>query len=202
MVLLFLIFLGAAFYMIVFVRVVPPISGKLVDAVTGKPVPGMSVCLQVDADGLGHHQLLRREVTKSNDSGRFFLAPSIHDMAVLQTWEGYSIRVTDPQSDNAVPCGPNLGPGLNEVHPGQSVGGREDKTRYFPVVLLKQGENDHNRNTTQRALRSPLAMRVALIPLLPNVDECGRIQDSTLARDCRDLNAEALADRKGSVPNP
>jgi hypothetical protein len=36
-----------------FVRVVPPVSTEVVDAITGKPVPGISVCLQAEAINLG-----------------------------------------------------------------------------------------------------------------------------------------------------
>jgi hypothetical protein len=39
--------LVVSLYMVVFVRVVPPISATLVDAVSGKPVAGMNLCLQV-----------------------------------------------------------------------------------------------------------------------------------------------------------
>jgi hypothetical protein len=43
--LLVLAALAVGLYSVVFVRVVPPISVTLVDAVSGKPVAGMNVCL-------------------------------------------------------------------------------------------------------------------------------------------------------------
>ena len=47
------ILLVSALFVLSSVRVVPPISAKVVDAITGKPVPGMSVCLQVEGMNLG-----------------------------------------------------------------------------------------------------------------------------------------------------
>jgi hypothetical protein len=52
LVLLIGILLASGLYIHLFVHVVPPISGKVVDAITGQPVPGMKVCLQVDSDVL------------------------------------------------------------------------------------------------------------------------------------------------------
>jgi hypothetical protein len=98
---------------------------------------------------------------------------------LLWTLEGYSIRVTDPESDLAVPCGSVLGPGLNEVHSGQQVN-IGDTAKYFLVVLVKQGDSVRNRlvwSSTQRPMGFPLSIRIALIPVLPNVDECKRIED-------------------------
>ncbi len=39
-------FLFAVSYGVLFIRIVPPRSVRLVDAVTGKPIPGMNVCIQ------------------------------------------------------------------------------------------------------------------------------------------------------------
>jgi hypothetical protein len=39
----------------------------------------------------------------------------------------------------------------------------------------------------------PLSIRIALIPLLPNVDECKQTEDPRLDDDCRQLSTEAKA---------
>jgi hypothetical protein len=139
LVLLIGILLAGGLYIHLFVHVVPPISGKVVDAITGQPVPGMKVCLQVDSDVLD--QVPRKEVSRSSGSGKFFVSPSVYDRGPRWTPEGYSIRVTDPENDLAVPCGSVLGPGLNEVHSGQQVNHHGDTAGYFPVVLVKQGDS-------------------------------------------------------------
>jgi hypothetical protein len=50
-------FLGYCLLFIVapmFVGAVPPISGRIVDAVSGKPVAGMNVCLEATNHRLGN----------------------------------------------------------------------------------------------------------------------------------------------------
>jgi hypothetical protein len=137
----------------------------------------------------------RGKKCRSSGSGKFFFSPSVYDRGLLWTLEGYSIRVTDPESDLAVPCGSVLGPGLNEVHSGQQVN-IGDTAKYFLVVLVKQGDSVRNRlvwSSTQRPMGFPLSIRIALIPVLPNVDECKQIEDPRLDDDCRQLNTEAKA---------
>jgi hypothetical protein len=194
------IIVAAGVYARLFVRVVPPLFGQVVDAVTGKPVKGMSVCLEAGTYAfgyaLGHRRVLRSEVATTDASGRFSFWPSALDMAMLETWDGYSIRVTDPRTDFAALCGPNLGPGLNEVHPDQFLQVQGDGTEYLPVSLVRQGEslrNDVGWSSTRRPITSTWKMRVPLVPVLSNVGECKLIQDTSLAEDCRRLNAEAMA---------
>jgi hypothetical protein len=52
LVLLIGILSAGGLYIHLFVHVVPPICGKVVDGITGQPVPGMQVCLQVDSEVL------------------------------------------------------------------------------------------------------------------------------------------------------
>jgi hypothetical protein len=89
----------------------------------------MKFCLQVDSDVLD--QVPRKEVSRSSGSGKFFFSPSVYDRGLLWTLEGYSIRVTDPEIDLAVPCGSVLGPGLNEVHSGQQGNHHGDTAGIF-----------------------------------------------------------------------
>jgi len=78
--LLVLTFLVATLYGYAFVRVVPPISAKVVDAVTAKPIAGINVCLQVDTGGFGKPKVVRTEMARTDDSGRFFFWPSVHEI--------------------------------------------------------------------------------------------------------------------------
>jgi hypothetical protein len=189
--------LFAGLYAYIFVHIVPPISAKVIDAVTAKPITGINVCLQVDTEGLGHPKVVRSEMARTDDSGRFFFWPTVHDMHLLQDWQGFSIRLTDPRNDFAVPCGADLGPGLSEVHPGQVVNRSTGTKSYFPVVLVEYTDATLNNlwSATRRPMGFPLKMQISLIPMLRKLDDCYQIQDSSLAENCRQLNTEATAYR-------
>jgi hypothetical protein len=135
-------------------------------------------------------------VSRSGGSGPvLFLALGLRQ-GVLSTLEGYSIRVTDPESDLAVSCGSVLGPGLNKVHSGQQVNHHGDTAKYFLVMLVKQWDSVWDRfvwSSTRRPMGFPLSIRIALIPVLPNVDECKQIEDPRLDDDRQQLNTEAKA---------
>src|SRR5580658_3556606 len=103
--LVFAFLLGAGFAC-VFVRVVPPRSVRVVDALTGKPVSGVNVCMQAIATGLGSKEALRSSLSTTGADGRAFFWPSVELMGLLQSWYGYSIQVTDPKSAFIRTCGP------------------------------------------------------------------------------------------------
>ena len=65
--LLVLTLLVAALYGYAFVYIAPPISAKIVDAVTPKRIPGINVYLQVDTAGLGNPKVVRTEMVKTDD---------------------------------------------------------------------------------------------------------------------------------------
>ena len=178
-------------YVHLFVRLVPPISGTVVDAITGQPIRAISVCLRVDAEGMGRSEVLRTEKVKTDDSGEFAFRPSIHDLAMLTEWRGYSVRLTDPRNDMAAPCGSELGPGLNETHPDQAI----HEVGYFPVVLVggTGSSGSFRRSSTRRPMGSTTRMKVPLLPVLSVPDECSQVGAPQLARDCRQLVTEITA---------
>ena len=59
-------------YVLAFVRVVPPISATVVDAVSAQPVPRMNVLLQVGFHVWEMQVVSRREDLNTGSSGRFF----------------------------------------------------------------------------------------------------------------------------------
>ena len=194
-VLLFVALIGAL-YAFIFVRVVPPLSTKVVDAVTGKPISGMNVCLEVSV-GPSTHQVLRKEISKSSPSGWTFFWPSVHNLILLGGWGGYRIRVTDPQTEFAEWCepSPRWNPESNPwpMYLGEGESGHP---RYFPVALVKQGDfevHDLGWRAMRRRLGFPLRVHIPLIPVLENMDGCKHIQDPSLAEDCRQLNTYAAA---------
>lgn len=187
-----LFLLAGTIYVHLFVRIVPPISGTVVDAVTGQPIRGISVCLQVDAGGMGHSEVLRTETVKTDDSGKFAFRPSVHDLPLLTEWRGFSVRLTDPQNDMAASCGPELGPGLDETHPDQAI----HVSGYFPVALVeptRAAKSNLPWSSTRRPMGSSSGVKIPLLPVLSVPDECGRITTPQLARDCRQLVTEISA---------
>ena len=190
------ILLVGALFVLGSMRVVPPISVKVVDAITGKPVPGMSVCLQVEDMNLGGLEGLRTNMSRTGDSGRVSFWPSVH-ASLLMAWRGYWIRVTDPNAQIAPPCGSyvawmDLGAKGWPINLEPDGNGRP---RYFPVALL-QGEPDpyfSRWGAMHRVMGFPVGSRIALIPVLQSAGDCRRISDPSLAEDCRQLNAYAAA---------
>jgi hypothetical protein len=185
---------------------VPPISAKVVDAVSGKPLAGMNVCLEgTDRGG---------EETQTNASGRFSFSGSIAHTDLFQKWLGYLVRVTDPRMDDIkmglIPhCGPSLGvdftiattfmasPRAN-LSPLDNV----DRPLYFPVVADNETLTGPPRtHALERKLGFPLGGRIALIPLLKNSGECRAIKDPDLGEYCRVLNGTAVAAMlRGVIP--
>ena len=196
--LLVLLLLLAALFAIAFIHVVSPISAKVVDAITAKPVSEINVCLQVDGKGLGGREVLRSEMSPTNDSGKFFFRSSVHLMRSPRKWGGYWIRVLDPNEGIGSRCGADIGQSELDkteqwpVYLGPDANGR---SKYFPVALWR-GDPDPSAfhwGAMHRALGFPLGKRIALIPILQNVNDCKQIHDSSLSEDCRQLNTYAAA---------
>ena len=85
-------------YVVVFVRIVPPKRIRVVDAITGKPLANMNVCVQVWSSGWSK-EALRSNLIATNSNGSAFFWPSILTLLPLQSFDGYAIQVTDPKSD-------------------------------------------------------------------------------------------------------
>lgn len=196
--LLVLILLLAALYVSAFLYVVSPVSAKVVDAVTGKPISGINACLEVDGKGLRGRDVLRSEMSRTNDSGQFFFRSSVHVMGLLRKREGYWIRVLDPNEGIGSRCGADIGQSELDkteqwpVYLGPDANGRP---KYFPVALWR-GDPDRSAfhwSAIRRAMGFPLGQRIALIPILQNVNDCKQIHDPSLSEDCRQLNTYAAA---------
>jgi hypothetical protein len=191
-----LIILVGALYVFGLTRVVPPISVKVLDAITGKPVPGMSVCLQVESMSLGGIEALRSETSRTSESGRAFFAPSVH-WGLLLAWRGYWIRVTDPNAQIAPACGAYIG-WMDFGARGWPIDLGPDgngRLKYFPVTLLRGAPDWYVQSwgAMHRAMGFPLDPRIALIPVLRTASDCRLISDASLAEDCRQLNTYAAA---------
>src|SRR5215470_16624357 len=182
-VLVAVVLLAAFLYVYAFVRVVPPISGTVVDAVTEKPVTGMNACLEVRLKQL-NGAVLRTEVQQTDTQGRFFFWPSIHSLALLQEWDGYSS-----------PCGEDLGPRLNEGRLRMGEQGEPSWSGYFPVTMVQTYLATLTMESSRRVIHSPIGMQIPLIPVMTKIEMCSQVRDSGLVKSCQELNAGVAAQR-------
>jgi len=183
---------------------VPRISGTVVDAVTGRPIQGMGVCLVARAKWMSSIYVDRSEMTQSDASGKFSFAPSRQGGAGAA---GYEIGIADPAAQVDLSCGKyrEEAPYLNQ----QELPSRDDgKHFYFPMVAVQGLSTPLNDQVTYgwitEKFPDPGKIRIALIPLLQNENECAVIQDQTNASLCRYLNRsydDALL-RKRRRPSP
>ena len=194
---LIIILLCGSFLASLFFGIVPPISGTVVDAVTGTPVPAMNVCLEARVRDFGKYRTVRNEIKRSDPSGKFSFAGSIHQPDLFQHWVGYSIRVTDPKLEVPPPCGAELVPAmLGDFREGQRwKTGEDGGTVYFPVAFVHETINPNRLpvSSVRREMSFAFSIRVEMIPLLGNANECPFVQDSSLAGYCVLLNNSAAA---------
>jgi hypothetical protein len=177
------------------VGVVPPISGRLVDAISGKPAAGMDVCLQAYVLDWGTLTVVRSEVTRSDASGKFSFSSSFHDVMGFRNWRGHSFTVTDPNAAMVPTCGDTIIPAfsifttqLNEGSTWAPI--NSGKPVYFPVELV---QNPYPLGPLNQKMKHSWGGDIALIPLLPSAGECQGIRDPSLAPFCREMNNSAVA---------
>jgi hypothetical protein len=153
------------------------------------------VCLQARISEFGSLKVLREEQNRTNSFGRFSFTASTHVLEPLQSWEGYTIKVTDPKvKDKFVqPCGGYVT--LNYIDERQEVTTKDGTPFYFPVGLVKHlGWNRaYPLEANNRKMIFPLGTNIPLIPILQNPEQCPSVRDSSLVGICRELNGSAAA---------
>jgi hypothetical protein len=204
----------------------PWISGTVVDAVTGRPVPGIDVCLlatYITSTGNASHiiQVKRSEVTRTDVSGSFFFERWDDQIDWFDKWDGYGIAVTDPVAQWNDVCGHDtylLGAGIvygnNDIFQMetyfQSLSdsiAKNPPLPYFPVALVKDPNDPHPEpyrrafssfhfpdGALLRKIGNPSKLKIALVPLLRDENECRLAQDSDFAELCRQMNQSPTAD--------
>jgi hypothetical protein len=193
-----LILLCVSFIASLFFGIVPPISGTVVDAASGAPVPGMSVCLQSRVLDFGKHRIVRNEMSQTDPFGNFSFAGSIYHPDLMEHWVGYSIRVIDPRVELQPPCGAELVPGALSYY-GEAIEWKTEEVGsrvYFPVAFVHEafGPNSLPESSVRREMNFSFRIRIGMIPLLANANQCQSIQDSSLASYCAELNNSAAAE--------
>jgi len=166
-------------------HIVPPIAGRVTDAVTGAPIAGVQVALEVERYEASTH-VDAHPVAVTGDSGRFWLGPFVA-WAIMGIGDSWVIVNHAPDSSDA------FSPAETEVlyHPlTRRTGGPVSPASYFPVTLSFTGRCDPTTyweptciNTRWWSFRS-----IPLVPMLDDVEGCTKIGDSTLPARCRELN--------------
>jgi hypothetical protein len=203
----------------------PWISGTVVDAVTGNPVPRMDVCLLVtyDRSSFSHRptiEVLRSETTRTDESGRFFFERWDTQRDLFDSWDGYGIAVTDPAAQWKDVCGKEiylLGAGTLSGHPDVfqtetyfqdlSDSAAKSPPPYFPVAMVEDLNDPHPLpyglrvsfghfpdGTLVRKIGNPSKLKIALVPLLRDANECQLAQDPDSVNLCRQMNQSLIAD--------
>jgi len=178
---------------------IPAISGTVVDAMTGKPLSGMDVCLQASSVRWESRELLRSQAVRTDALGQFSLAPSTHGLDLFSHGTTYSVVISDFYEEPSY-CGDlyhfssAIAGGFWLWHPSATV--KYTRPIYFPAINGPNVRVDETRSSAwNRRRAADLRFSVALIPLLQDADACQAIQDSALAGYCRDLNGSTRATR-------
>jgi len=193
-VLSFVILAPCGIYIYLFVGITPPLSVEVVDAITGKPLHDMDVCMQAIDDGFnygGGVNALRSVLLSTDANGKVFFWPTINTMSILGHWGGYSLQVSDPNSNFNISCGSHVGFALEHFRDDLAAS-RTDGTQYFPVELVRR---PISTSTVQRFLpwtnqHQMDSNVVHLIPILPNPQACDQIHNSQSQEECKQFNAE------------
>ena len=170
-------------------QVILPVSGRVVDGVTGMPIQGISLTLQISTyEGLSVHTEVKNTAT-SNLSGRFSLAGASHPgTSPLDQIRSYWLTVNEVleatgQEENSAETQTLYNPMSNRR--GWEVG---DK-RYFPLTVSFRPEGcDRVWAAACMYIASRTDIVIPLIPVLDDVYGCNAIGDSSLKEKCRQLN--------------
>lgn len=179
---------------LLFVRVIPPITGNILNAVTGAPVRGVSVTLQTS-----HYEgwAVQTEVKDNSTTGIFggyFLKGSIGWRGLpLPDFRSYWLTVnegTQPtgQEETSAETQVLYNPMSNRG--GWSVGNE----RYFPTTVAF-GRTGCDRVWAATCVHEITwwGEPVLLIPVLDDVNDCRRIHISSVRERCRQLNTYRAA---------
>lgn len=203
---------------------IPEISGQVVDAVSGKPVPGVDVVLRATARvgsfGGGGSEALRHENSRTTSQGRFGFRSTLEARLEnpLKEMESYWLSVnlaflTPAQERQREQSGEGgmllLGEDLSYEVSNAPMHQAAYSSRiplaealpwnnraYFPlsVQFVHPCRQAWNANCIQ--FGGTRALRIPLIPVLEDPRGCESIGDTAIRRQCRELNLYWAAFRR------
>lgn len=155
---------------------VPPMLVRVVDAVSGGPIPGLEVTERIQSDGPD------RTVSRTTGrNGYVLFAPYLH-----WNWPGFFSPVTghsiavNEKSMAASPWRPEVDLGRGQTN------------KYFPMILTGRCKNCEllwrAPNPASEDLSSSWRVTVPLIPALDSPDKCSSVANPTVSKQCNELN--------------
>jgi hypothetical protein len=176
-------------------KIIPPITGRVVDATTGRAVRNVNVLLQASTyEGWAVHTEVRHR-TSTNLFGWFLLPGVFHrDPPPLSDFRGSWLTVNEDQEGSN---GGEEGSAATEVlynpmfnRRGWPIGNKE----YFPLTVTFRPEGcDRVWDATCTYRKFSRGFSIPLIPVLEHVEDCKKINDSLLQERCRQLNTYRAA---------
>jgi hypothetical protein len=176
------------------VRVIPPVTGRVVDAVSGKSIRDVRLSLEMSRyEGWSVHTELH-DRAKSGTFGSFFLLGALRWRGLpLPEFRSYWLTVDEGdqnsgQEEVSAAIQTMYNPMFNRR--GAVVG---DK-RYFPLTVTFH-HNGCDRVWPATCMYKPFwwGISLPLIPVLEDVNDCRRIKNLSLQENCRQLNTYRAA---------
>jgi hypothetical protein len=184
----------SGFVLLVTALMIPPTCGRVVDAITGKPVRDVNVVLQVSTyAGFGVHTEVKH-VTSTNRFGWFLLPGSFQWKFPLSDFRGSWLTVNEDKEGST---GGEEGSASTEVLYNPMFNNRSMRVGnkyFFPItVTFKQDGCARVWAATCTHRMFWWGVSFPLIPVLENVEDCKKISESMLREQCRQLNTYRAA---------
>lgn len=182
-------------FLLLFVRIVPPTCGRVVDAITSRPVDNIEAILQVSSivDRSLDVQVAHR--TSTSRSGWFILPGSLRwDIPFVRPFQHSWLTLNAEQSGYVVG---EEGCAAFEIKFDPMFNARDEpvgNTRYFPLdVTFRKDGCDRVWDAACLYRKFWLGFSIPLVPVLNDVEDCNKIGDSSLRGRCRQLNTYRAA---------
>jgi len=175
-------------------QVIPPVTGRVVDAVSGKPIGGIALTLQISTyEGFSKHTEVKSTAT-STESQSFSLAGWNHPAeSPLDEIRSYWLTVNEGFETTGIEESSAETEVLYNPMSNQSGWAANDK-RYFPLVITFRRDGCQRRwGATCMHLESSSNITIPLIPTLDDPSDCSKISDAPLRENCRQLNTYRTA---------
>jgi hypothetical protein len=185
------------------VRVIPPLMGRVVDAVSGEPIRDIRVTMEMSRseNALGSARTELQDSDRSGTSGWVFLKGAVRPREFLfpkfgSYWltvnEG--AQISDQQDEHSAASQVMYDPMINQRPRFNWVDDAVGDKRYFPLTITSQ------RDGCDRVWRATCAYKpfwwgisLPLIPVLEDIHDCKKISNPSLRENCRQLNTYRAA---------
>jgi len=176
------------------VRVIPPVTGRVVDAVSGKSIRDVRLTLEMSRyEGWSVHTELH-DSAKSGTFGSFFLLGAFRWRGLpLPEFRSYWLTVNEGdqisgQEEVSAAIQTVYNPMFNAR--GAVVGNKN----YFPLTVTFH-RNGCDRVWPATCMYKPFwwGISLPLIPVLEDLNDCKRIKNLSLRENCRQLNTYRAA---------